>query len=42
MTQISAPHNSALAIGRVFLGGDSDHANAYALAQKVRLEPLNS
>jgi hypothetical protein len=39
MTQISAPHNSVLAIGRVFV--DGDQPTAYALAQQIQLAPLN-
>ena len=41
VTQISAPHNSVLIIGRVFVDGDTDHPAAYELAQQIRLAPLN-
>ena len=41
MTQISAPHNSVLVIGRVFVDGQTDQPSAYALAQQIRLAPLN-
>ena len=42
MAQISAPHNSVLVIGRVFVDGASDQPTAYALAQQIRLASLNS
>jgi hypothetical protein len=41
-TQISAPHNSVLLIGRVFVDGVSDQPTAYALAKQIRLASLNS
>jgi hypothetical protein len=41
MTQISAPHNSVLVIGRVFVDGGSDQPTAYVLAQLIRLASLN-
>jgi hypothetical protein len=41
MTRISAPHTSALVIGRVFVGDDSDQPVAYALAKHMQLSPLN-
>jgi hypothetical protein len=41
MTQISAPHNSVLVIGRVFVDGVSDQPTAYVLAQQIRLASLN-
>jgi hypothetical protein len=41
MTQISSPHNSLLVIGRVFVENDSDQQSAYALANQIRLAPLN-
>jgi hypothetical protein len=41
MTQISSPHNSVLAIGRVFVESESDQPGAYALAEQMRLAPLN-
>ncbi|GAA1948619.1 DUF1254 domain-containing protein [Microbacterium deminutum] len=40
MTQISAPHASALVIGRVFVDDDSDRPAAYALAKQIQLAPL--
>src|SRR6478752_1875128 len=41
MIQISAPHNSVLVIGRVFVDGQTDQPTAYALAQQIRLVSLN-
>ncbi|WP_345762699.1 DUF1254 domain-containing protein [Diaminobutyricibacter sp. McL0608] len=41
LTQISAPHNSALIIGRVFVDGESDQPTAYALATQITLAPVN-
>jgi hypothetical protein len=41
MTQISSPNNSVLIIGRVFVASDSDQPTAFALAQQIRLAPLN-
>jgi hypothetical protein len=41
MTQISAPHNSVLVIGRVFVDGDSDQPTAHALARQIQLAPLS-
>ena len=40
MTQIPSPTDSALVIGRVFVGSDSDLETAYALAQQIQLAPL--
>lgn len=40
-TRIAVPHNSALVIGRVFTAGAADQPAAFALAQQIRLEPLN-
>lgn len=40
MAQISAPNNSVLVIGRVFVGNDGDLPTAYALAKQVQLAPL--
>jgi hypothetical protein len=40
MTQISTPHNSVLAIGRVYVASESDQLTAYALAKQVQLAPL--
>ncbi len=40
MTQITAPHASALVIGRVFVDGDSDQPAAYTLATQIQLAPL--
>jgi hypothetical protein len=39
MTQISAPNNSVLVIGRVFVESDSDLATAYGLAKQIQLTP---
>ena len=41
MTQISSPTNSMLVIGRVFVADESDQPAAFALAQQIRLTPLN-
>jgi hypothetical protein len=41
MTQVSSPSNSVLVIGRVFVAHQSDQPAAYALAQQIRLAPLN-
>jgi hypothetical protein len=41
MTQISAPHNSVLVIGRVFVDGKIDRPTAYALAKQIRLASLS-
>lgn len=41
MTQIAAPHNSALVIGRVFVESGSDLATAYELAKQMQLTPLS-
>jgi hypothetical protein len=40
LTQISSPHDSVLAIGRVFVDGAGDQPTAYALARQIRLAPL--
>lgn len=40
MMQISAPTDSALVIGRVFVESDSDLPTAYALAKQIQLAPL--
>lgn len=40
MTRISAPSNSALVIGRVFVASDGDLPAAYALAKQLQLAPL--
>ena len=40
--RISAPHNSVLVIGRVFVADNSDLPTAYALAQQIQLRPLNA
>jgi hypothetical protein len=40
MTQIAAPHNSVLVIGRVFVESKSDLPTAYGLAKKIQLTPL--
>jgi hypothetical protein len=41
MTQISAPDNSVLVIGRVFVDGPPDQPTAYALLKQIRLASLN-
>ena len=41
MAQIASPSNSILVIGRVFVANDSDQAAAYALAEQIRIAPLN-
>jgi hypothetical protein len=41
MTQIAAPHNAVLVIGRVLVESASDLPTAYGLAQQIRLTPLN-
>ena len=40
MTQIAAPHNAVLVIGRVFVASDRDQPTAFALAQQLQLSPL--
>ncbi len=42
MTQISAPNNSVLVIGRVLGYSDSDLSTAYDLSKQIQLTPLNS
>jgi hypothetical protein len=39
-TQISAPNNSVLVIGRVFVESDSDLSTAYGLSKQIQLTPL--
>jgi len=41
MTQIAAPHNAALVIGRVFVESDSDLPTAYELTRQIQLTPLH-
>lgn len=41
LTRLSAPHPSALVIGRVFVENDEDRPMAYALARQLQLMPLN-
>jgi hypothetical protein len=41
MTQIAAPNNSVLVLGRVFVESDSDLATAYGLAKQIQLTPLS-
>ena len=41
MTQISAPGNAALVIGRVFVADEGDQPAAFALARELRLSPLS-
>ncbi|MDR3543614.1 MAG: DUF1254 domain-containing protein [Desulfosporosinus sp.] len=40
VSQISSPNNSALVIGRVFVGSDSDLLTAYRLSKQIQLSPL--
>ena len=42
MTQIVAPNDTVLLIGRTLVESDSDVAAAYALAKQIRLTPLSS
>ena len=39
MAQISAPNDSVLVIGRVFVASDSDLPTAYALSKQIQLAP---
>jgi hypothetical protein len=41
MTQISAPDNSVLVLGRVLVYSDSDLSTAYDLAEQIQLTPLS-
>jgi hypothetical protein len=41
MTQIVAPNNTVLLIGRTLVESDSDIAGAYALAKQIQLTPLS-
>jgi hypothetical protein len=41
MTQIAAPNNSVLAVGRVFVASDSDLPTAYGLAQQIQFTPFS-
>ena len=41
VTQVAAPDNTVLLIGRTLVEGDSDVAAAYALASQIQLVPLN-
>ena len=41
MSQIAAPNNSVLVIGRVFVESASDLPTAYGLAKQIRLTPLS-
>ena len=41
MTQIAAPHNAVLVMGRVFVESDSDLPTAYGLAKQIQLTPLS-
>ena len=41
MTQIAAPNNAVLAIGRVFVESDSDLPTAYGLAKQIQLTSLS-
>jgi hypothetical protein len=40
MTQIAAPNNAVLVVGRVYVASDSDLPIAYGLAQQIQLTPL--
>jgi hypothetical protein len=40
MTQIAAPNNAVLVIGRVFVESDRDLPTAYGLAKQIQLTPL--
>ena len=41
MSQIAAPSNAALVVGRVLVESDSDLPTAYGLAKQIQLTPLN-
>lgn len=41
VTQIGAPDNTVLVIGRTLVAGDSDLATAYGLAQQIQVTPLS-
>ena len=41
MTQIAAPNNAVLVVGRVFVASDRDVPTAYELAQQIQLTPLS-
>jgi hypothetical protein len=41
MTQIAAPNNAVLVIGRVFVESDRDLPTAYGLASQIQLTPLS-
>jgi hypothetical protein len=41
MTQIVAPNNTVLLIGRTLVEGDGDLATAYGLANQIRVSPLS-
>jgi hypothetical protein len=41
MTQIVAPNNTVLLIGRTLVESDSDLAAAYGLAKQIQLTPLS-
>ncbi len=40
-TQIAAPNNAVLVVGRVFVESDSDLPTAYGLANQIQLAPLH-
>lgn len=40
MTRIDVPHRAALLIGRVFVADEGDRKTAHALAEQIRLGPL--
>ena len=41
MSQIAAPNNAVLVLGRVFVESESDLPTAYGLAQHIQLTPLS-
>ncbi|HMA37119.1 MAG TPA: DUF1254 domain-containing protein [Chloroflexia bacterium] len=41
VTQIGAPDNTVLLIGRTLVAGDSDLATAYGLARQIQVTPLS-
>jgi hypothetical protein len=41
MSQIAAPNNAVLVVGRVFVESDRDLPTAYGLAQQIQLTPLS-
>jgi hypothetical protein len=41
MSQIAAPNNMVLLIGRTLVESDSDLATAYGLAKQIQVTPLS-